>query len=151
MLFCFNPRPPLPGDDAWAKGAQVQVSYGFNPRPPLPGDDAMTLPLNVANKMVSNHAPRCRGTMPEVFGHAVRFALVSIHAPRCRGTMLISCKFRKHRNKNPALREPLYSRAENILREQRSLWKGAPNQVNAQCANLPGKACSLGVRANSQD
>ncbi|TXT28780.1 MAG: hypothetical protein FD131_2867 [Rhodocyclaceae bacterium] len=37
---CFNPRPPLPGGDAWRDPAGRRRRYCFNPRPPLPGGDA---------------------------------------------------------------------------------------------------------------
>jgi len=81
----FNPRPPFPGGDARYGWSIAKSSGSFNPRPPFPGGDAID------------------------GRHARRLLIVSIHAPRFREAMLISRNYRKHQNKKPALREPLYS------------------------------------------
>ena len=58
---------------------------------------------------VSIHAPRCREAMRDWESSFIVSISVSIHAPRCREAMLISRNYRKHQNKKPVLREPLYS------------------------------------------
>ena len=100
---------------------------------------------------VSIHASRLREAMRLFVVRSGKNRHVSIHASRLREAMLIFRNYRKHQNKKPTLREPPYSCAENILREQCSRWKTPSNQAKARRANPPGKACPLGVRASSQD
>ena len=61
--------------------------WRFNPRPPLPGSDAWLVCPECACIIVSIHAPRCRGAMPNRIHFAAAHFVVSIHAPRCRGAM----------------------------------------------------------------
>ncbi len=96
---------------------------------------------------VSIHAPRFRGAMLPRPQKRRRPEHVSIHAPRFRGAMLISCNYRKYRNKKAALREPLYSRANSILRDQMAGGKSALNQSDIASANLPENTRPLPVRA----
>ena len=111
-IQCFNPRPPLPGGDAFLPVPRMARLASFNPRPPLPGGDAYSSYFFPPFAAVSIHAPRCRGAMhgrsgfqgdgrqssfnprpPLPGGDAIDAAvikiegLVSIHAPRCRGAM----------------------------------------------------------------
>ena len=127
-------------------------------------------PAESGRTVVSIHAPRFWGAMPG-YGMLIQFVprfnprspflgsdaqwlkkgasvlIVSIHAPRFWGAMLISCNYRKYRNKKAALREPLYSRANSILRDQMAGGKSALNQSDIASANLPENTRPLPVRA----
>ena len=110
--ICFNPRPPLPGGDAFSGNSTVthegvsihaprcrgamhcfcsghgDLSKSFNPRPPLPGGDATEHYTAGAGKISFNPRPPLPGG--DAFhcpGHCRLHRCVSIHAPRCRGAM----------------------------------------------------------------
>lgn len=120
----FNPRSPFPGSDAF----MVLLSFGRVVK------FQSTLPVSEERCDIE----RCVGVGNDK---------VSIHAPRFRGAMLISCNYRKYRNKKAALREPLYSRANSILRDQMAGGKSALNQSDIASANLPENTRPLPVRA----
>ena len=130
----FNPRPSLPRGDApyfrkhrkpanWfqstplvAEGrcakrpGSLPVWRRFNPRPSLPRGDATTLAVTGRARSAFQSTPLvAEGRCAFPASSTVCRLQVSIHAPRCRGAMLISRNYRKHQNKKPALREPLYS------------------------------------------
>ncbi len=91
-------------------GQHCPGKSGFNPRPPFPGGDAVAyIGAGVLAPEVSIHAPRFREAMLAGADVNITHLKVSIHAPRFREAMLISRNYRKHQNKKPALREPLYS------------------------------------------
>ena len=85
LMVTFQSTPPVSGRRCAIDYVENLASPCFNPRPPFPGGDAATVEFDAIDE------------------------IVSIHAPRFREAMLISRNYRKHQNKKPALREPLYS------------------------------------------
>jgi len=60
----FQSTPPVAGGRCLVRNDPLRVVMdGFNPRPPLPGDDAICEARLWFSLAVSIHAPRCRGTM----------------------------------------------------------------------------------------
>jgi len=69
----FQSTPPVAGGRCYMPEMQTCTVVSFNPRPPLPGDDASLIAFCDFFLRVSIHAPRCRGTMqPQPRPHAER-------------------------------------------------------------------------------